>query len=616
MSISTARITFSETNLHLTSNSKRFTSSSLSETMRRLKMSLNISIMFKKLSSVLLSTMLVVVSLTPSTFAQENGTNLRQQQIQNFLNDYQLIEKCLRNRTGQDQQPLTNITASCFILQVFDQNPGTLPQTWRKAKSLQLIDRNASPRDTLTDLEFLSMLFDIAGVGISPLSEQSYQELFREYRLRLRGQEQKTFSTAIEHGIIAAPATQAEAQLLEEDLKKISTIAEAMAYLYQVSISQHDQGGPTITITPFNSTGSSTLQLEGVLKQIIQTIETQSYYNSDFDEKAAMEAAIKALVHSLEEDKYIEYYTEDEYQEFANGLNGNLEGIGAYIEEENGRIIIVSPIKGSPAEKAGIHPNDVITAIDGVDTEGMSVQEAVNRIRGTEGSSVSLTIQRGNQTLTIDIVRAKITVPDLTSENIDGIEVINLVQFGANSSKEMKQALEKIATERPKGILIDLRNNPGGYLDQVVEIVDYFIGPNQPVVYLQDRFAKSALNSDEEAIISGIPIAILINEGSASASEIFAAALQNYGVADIYGETSYGKGTVQNIVTLRDDTQIRESAFKFTSAEYLVGGPNNQSTTIDGIGVIPDSNPNNQDLVDDRQTAVDEALETVLRLMQ
>ena len=562
------------------------------------------------------------LSSIPASYAQTqfiiksaDANDFLEQEITQFLSDYQIVRNCLRNRRDQQDRPLTAIIGVCTVIQVFDNN-ARLGTAWTRGTQLGVIPKGTSKNSRLNTLEYLQLLFTTSGVTISPISLKEISSELRSIGIRLRGEQLDTFATAIEQGIIPMPITQAEAKLLNRTLRSDLTIAEALGYLYQVSVSQHS-GTPFITVSPLIQRTGPSIRLESLLKEVVQTIKSESLYSGEFDEKAAMEAAIKALVHSLEEDKYIEYYTEDEYQSFSDGLNGNLEGIGAYIEEKDGQIIIVAPIEGSPAAKAGIKPHDIITHIDGISTEGLSLQQAVNRIRGPEGSEVVLTVNRDGKSLAITIMRAQIDVPNLTVESQNGFEIIKLVQFGASSAEELRLALEDAKTRNPNGIIIDLRNNPGGFLDQVVRMVDFFIPQDENIVYLKDQRTQSPIVAGMDPMISNIPVGILINKGSASASEILAGALQSYGIAKIYGETSFGKGTVQNIITLQDPNEIRSSAFKLTTAEYLVGSPRGGSVTIDGVGVSPDSNPGGQSvLVDDENTPQDEVLDAVINTLR
>src|SRR5690606_37527591 len=343
--------------------------------------------------------------------------------ITSFLEENNIVQKCLRR--NQEATEITSSAAICTILQVFDRDESQL-QHWETAKRLGLIAQDADRNAKVTGFEYLSLLFETAGVTISPLSESTYNKLFRSLRLRLKKDEAKTLATALEKGLIPQPATAKEAADLKTSLSKDNLLVEkALAFLYQVATSQHEET-TIITLSPAFSTEK--LPLEDTLKQIFSLIKTQSYYNEHFDEKKAMQAAIKAAVQSLQEDKYIEYYTSEEFESFSEGLNGNLEGIGAYIEQQEGKLIIVSPIEGSPAAKAGILPGDVITHINGESTEDMTLQQAVDKIRGPQGTSVKLHISRGGSTLEFSITRNKITIPAISVSNQENIEVIKLVQ--------------------------------------------------------------------------------------------------------------------------------------------------------------------------------------------
>jgi len=574
--------------------------------------------MKKILLAGLISLTLISQSLAPA-FAQikitiptaqelEELNNRQLDMISSFLEENQITQRCLRR--NQEDQDITALTAVCIVLQVFDADQ-TLNQHWNRAQTLKLMSEEKKKTDSVSGFEFLSILFNVAGETISPLSESNYRQKFRSLRLRLSNEELKTFATALEQGLFPEPANTREAAELKRQLSSDALkVREALAYLYQVATSQHSDT-TIINITP-TAPSSESLALEDILKEVFNIIKSQSYFNERFDEKSAMEAAIKAAVKTLEEDKYIEYYTEEEFQNFSQGLNGNLEGIGAYIEEKEGQIIIVSPIEGSPAQEAGLHPGDIITHIDGESTDGLSLQQAVNKIRGPDGSTVKLRIRRNGTEEEFTITRKKITVPALTVSNQENIEIIKLIQFGNSSASEMREELKTIASKNPQAIIIDLRNNPGGFLNEVVAIADFFLEENEPIVYLQDKHQRTSMDSTTDPIVKNIPIAILINKGSASASEILAGVLQSYGIAKIYGETSFGKGTVQNIVSLQSQDQNGFSAFKFTTAEYLVAAPNGEAISIDGIGVKPDSNPTSGPLVDNKDTPQDEALEAVI----
>lgn len=567
---------------------------------------------------ILLSVTLLVSSMAP--LAQAAGSDDTQQvnQIAQFLSQYGLIQYCLKNKKDQELKPLTKNVASCLLLRVFDSEKPVLSKSWQQAKGLRLFTDQERSAERLTGFEYLDILMKTAGIGISPISEKTFDVLFKKLKLRVSDFEQHVLSMALENGLFAEPQTHADARLLLTKLRRTQfTVTNALANLYQVATSRDHE--VTLTVTPLSSFGKDPVLLD-VLKEVIATIKSQSYFGDKFDEKKAMEAALKAIAKSLKEDKYIEYYTEDEYKSFSTSLAGSLEGIGAYIEEREDQIIVVSPIEGSPAAKAGLLPGDIITHVNGEETKDLTLQQAVDKIRGPRGTEVKLTIKRDSASLEFTIVRDKITVPALTVSQKDGIEVIKVIQFSSHSAEEMERELRTIASKNPQGILIDLRNNPGGFLNEVVQIANFFIAKDQPIVVLKDRDNERVLKGGNDPIIpTSIPLAVLINKGSASASEILAGVLQAYGKAKIYGETSFGKGTVQTVMTIRDTDLENPSGFKLTTSEYLIGTPNKGvPISIDGIGVKPLDNPAGPSnaLLDDKKTPADEALDVVLGLMR
>lgn len=565
-----------------------------------------------------LTAALLLSTTAPLTRAAESDDASQVNQIAQFLSQYGLIKYCLKNKKDQELKPLTKNVASCLLLRVFDTEKPVLSKSWQQAKGLRLFTPEEKSAQRLTGFEYLEILMKTAGIGISPISEKTYEILFQKLKLRVSDFEQHVLSMALENGLFAEPQNHADARLLVAKLRRTQfTVTNALANLYQVATSRDKE--VILNVTPLSSLSQDPVLLD-ILKEVLATIKTESYYSDKFDEKKAMEAALKAIAKSLKDDKYIEYYTEDEYKSFSTSLSGSLEGIGAYIEQRENEIIVVSPIEGSPAAKAGLLPEDIITEVNGESTKDLTLQQAVDKIRGPRGTEVKLTIKRNGSTLEFTIVRDKITVPALTVSQKDGIEVIKLVQFSSHSAQEMETELKTITSKNPQGILIDLRNNPGGFLNEVVKIANFFISKDQPIVVLKDRDdQRSLLGNNDPIIPTNIPLAVLINKGSASASEILAGVLQAYGKAKVYGETSFGKGTVQTVMTIRDRDLVNPSGFKLTTSEYLIGTPNGAAPiSIDGVGVKPLNNPAGPDnaLLDDKKTPADEALDTVIGLMR
>ena len=307
-------------------------------------------------------------------------------------------------------------------------------------------------------------------------------------------------------------------------------------------------------------------------------------YIEKIDKKKMYESALKAYVEGLG-DPYTSYFTKEEYQAFEQDMAATYDGIGAPIskDQETKLVMIVSPYKDSPAEKAGLRTGDIILAVNGEDTTAMDPDEIAKRIRGKKGTEVKLTIQRKTNDkatiLEIPIVRDTIEIPTIAAKMLeDQIGYIAIYGFDAPTADQFKKELTNLKRQGMKGLVLDLRGNPGGYLETAVDIADEIISKGL-VVYIEDKNGNredfSAVNSAE----LDMPIAVLVNKGSASASEILAGALKDHGVATIVGTTTFGKGLVQNTFPFADG-----SALKVTIAKYYT--PNGEY--IHSKGIEPD----------------------------
>lgn len=563
-----------------------------------------------------------VIDITIPAPGDDQFEDAQLDSIADFLRRNRIVDRCLRNRNKDENAVLTAYTAACITFRVFE-TPGKKSRNqsdiWNKAKEIELIRDSLQPNSQIKGIEFLGMIFEAAGVTVSPLSAVDYNEDWDELTMRMTDVHKKVLYTAYENGIMPFPRTR-QAALEQRDnlIRRPLTISEALAYLYQMG-SAHDT--PTVTIEQLNvgSSISTNFSLQGVLEIVIDSIRKQSYYADSFREQEAIEAAIRAVIDTLEDDEYIEYFSPDQYKNFNTGLNGELEGIGAFVDGIDGKIIVVSPVAGSPAQAAGLKAGDVISHVDGESTEGQSLKEVVRKIRGPKGSIVKLGIIRNEtETFDVDIKRGQITIPPVTAEEKDGVHIVKLIQFGQDSSFKLKEEFESILKKNPQGIILDLRNNPGGYLTEVMNMLDLFLPKGVESVVLKDVARENPLltSSDVQLNIKGIPMAVLINKGSASASEILAGALKAHGIAKVYGETSFGKGTVQNIMTINDPLFDSPAAFKLTTSEYLIGDPNGDAFSINKVGVKPVDNPGGaeQAILDDSETTtVDEAIDAVIR---
>lgn len=280
-------------------------------------------------------------------------------------------------------------------------------------------------------------------------------------------------------------------------------------------------------------------------------------------------------------DPYTEYLNKDQYREFNEELTGSFTGIGAELgEDANGNVQIVAPIDGFPAAKAGLRPKDVIVQIDGQSTSGMSVSDAVSKIRGPKGTTVKLKVVRGGQELEFTIERDNISIPSVTSSVENGVGYIKISRFSDDTSGLARQAAESFKSQGVKKVVLDLRSNPGGLLNSAVSVSSLWL-PKGTTILTERRggVVMSTQKADGNPILQGIPTVVLINEGSASASEITAGALKDNGAATLVGEKSYGKGSVQQIVQLRDG-----GVLKVTIARWYT--PNGKN--IDKEGIEPD----------------------------
>jgi len=308
----------------------------------------------------------------------------------------------------------------------------------------------------------------------------------------------------------------------------------------------------------------------------------QQYVDQPVDDVKLMQGAIRGMMDSLG-DKQTFYMEPQVYKTETSSLQGAYEGIGAIVDTTGDYLTIVSPIQGSPADKAGIKPGDKVIAIDGQDMTGVAPEQARLKVLGPKGTQVALTIVRKDvkDPLQFTITRDEITIHSAEGKMLDnGIAYVDINTFGEKTTAELRDTLDKLLAQHPKGIVIDLRNNPGGYLTTAVEVASEFIDKG---VVLYEKHGDGKMD-EYKALGNGratnIPLVVLINEGSASASEILAGALQDYGRAKLVGVKSYGKGSVQNWQPLSND----QGAARVTIAHWLTP----KQHLIDHIGLTPD----------------------------
>jgi carboxyl-terminal processing protease len=318
--------------------------------------------------------------------------------------------------------------------------------------------------------------------------------------------------------------------------------------------------------------------------------------------------AIRGLVDALD-DPYTTFMDAEENKGFRQFLSGDLQGIGAELVLKDGRVIVVTPLRGSPAEKAGLMPDDVITKVDGKEIEGETLTEVVGRIRGTKGSRVSLTIVRNGQEKKFTITRDEIHIPSVESHvekrGRRTIGVITLNQFGEHSVQEVQRAIQEFPSSMD-GLVLDLRSNGGGLLEGAVEIASMFLRQGEVVAVEGHSGEPSRHYVSGKPLLPDIPLVILINNGSASASEILAGALQDHERATIVGEKSFGKGTVQEVIDLPGGSSLR-----VTIARWLT--PDGRDLSKEGVTPDVVVERTAEDVEAERDPQMEKALEVVTK---
>jgi carboxyl-terminal processing protease len=341
---------------------------------------------------------------------------------------------------------------------------------------------------------------------------------------------------------------------------------------------QNGMDSESMVLSPYGTTESVNMQLFWDTWNILSGRYVDPH---KMDAQQMIFGATKGMVEALD-DPYTIFMTPKENKEFQDIMEGTLEGVGAELTVKNGMLTVISPLKDSPAKKAGLQPEDVIYKIDGELVEDMTFEQAVLKIRGERGTKVILTVLRKDhdEPLDLTMTRDTININSVDWKMEDGIAVIEINQFGNNTKAEFSDAITQMLNSGPKGLVLDLRYNGGGYLDGAVDIVSEFVEKGK-VVTIKKRNPEE----DEVIFVSGqarvgsLPMVVLINKGSASASEIVAGAIQDLGRGKIMGENSFGKGTVQEVENL-----IGGASLRITIAKWFT--PNDKN--INEVGITPD----------------------------
>lgn len=358
-------------------------------------------------------------------------------------------------------------------------------------------------------------------------------------------------------------------------------VTSILTAIYIVKLDGNTQttnnSGVSSILNVLTSDSNLTKSLKG-----IETIVKSKYLNeSDIDETSAIDGAIEGYINSLG-DEYAEYIPADKMKEYTEGIMGNFVGIGIYMvkNKEKDLVQVLSPIRESPAEKAGIKAGDLITKVNGVSYTADQMSEMANTIKGEEGSKVTIEVLRGEQILTFEVTREKVNTNPVYSEKLENdIGYLEITSFDEGVAEDFKAKYLSLKEQGIKGLVIDLRDNGGGLVAEALKIVDYIVPKDQTALITVDKDGKEEISKTKEDAIITEPIVLLVNSSSASASEIMAGALKDLKCATIVGTKTYGKGVIQQLLTLSNGAGL-----KITVEEYYT--PN--KTKINKVGITPD----------------------------
>ncbi|MBP2017993.1 carboxyl-terminal processing protease [Symbiobacterium terraclitae] len=362
----------------------------------------------------------------------------------------------------------------------------------------------------------------------------------------------------------------------------ISVVSYAAGALGLIPWANH-QVSRLVERVPQTNEGARGLQTER-LEEVMQAIQSQ--YVEEVEPETLNVGALRGMVQALG-DRYSAYFTPKEFSAFVQGFEPTFSGIGVTVEisQKTGLLTVVSPIKGSPGEQAGLRTGDAIVEVDGKDIVGMSLEEAVALIKGPKGTQVKIAVKREGERelLHFTITRDTITVPVLDYKMLDteaGIGYLQLFEFSKKgTADQVKAAIADLRSQGMKRLIFDVRQNPGGLLDEVVEVASLFVKGGDPVVHIVERGKPERALTSTGTAAWDLPLVVLIDGGSASASEILAGAVKDTRAGTLIGEKTFGKGSVQTFWKLKDGSGI-----KLTTAKYLTAG----RKSIDGVGIEPD----------------------------
>lgn len=359
------------------------------------------------------------------------------------------------------------------------------------------------------------------------------------------------------------------------------------------------------------ASGDGTTGIEATLARIRTMLEDN--YIGELDDEQMLEMAIKGYVEGVG-DEYTEYYTPDEMEDAYSEAIGNYVGIGIYmmVNYKDGNITVVEPMEGSPAEEAGIKAEDLIVKVNGEEITPENVDELADAIKGEEGTTVTLGIKRGEEDFEVVVERKRIEVSHIDSRMLEGnIAYIQIIDFDGGAAEEFKENYEQLKQQGAKALVVDVRSNGGGVVDEAIDILEMICDKGSTLLIEIDKKGNEEIIKSEEKPIIDMPIVVLTNEYSASASEIFAGAVKDLEKATLVGTKTYGKGVIQSLIKLKDGSGI-----KITTAEYCT--PNRNK--INKVGIEPDINvelPEDiEELTDDNDTQLQRAVEELQKQIQ
>lgn len=424
------------------------------------------------------------------------------------------------------------------------------------------------------------------------------------------------FQESEEHNspIIIQPPTQPKSKQLQ---KRIIVSIVLLVVVFGVFRLGYNAGSAGYTFSPkefkiVNKAGQPVEVDYGLLWETLDVVNKKYINKDEIDQRKVLYGAIRGAV-AASADDYTEFFDPESFAQFKNDLEGTFSGIGAEISKKDGNIVVVAPLDDSPAQKAGLLPQDVIVKIDDQELVDWNTTQAASAIRGKEGTSVKLTIYREGRTETFDvtIVRAKIEVKSVKVEykNVNGkeIAVMKISRFGDDTKKLFDAAVTEIKNRGTSGLVLDLRNNPGGYLSTSVELASDWLQQGQLVVkeYHSEKDVTDYTSTGLDRL-GNLKTVILLNGGSASASEILAGALKDHNKAVLVGEKSFGKGSVQELIPLSNGTAV-----KVTIAKWIT--PSGMHLDKDGLAPDFEVKLTEEDIAAKRDPQLDKALEEAMK---